>query len=187
MSDIDLIKHYRLGQFINIPIYQCREDGCWRGNGKSAEPSNICEKGDLCIGGGSGEHPALIIKNIQYCVANYLYQQGIEHLDIQNEMEVGLEKCFIFANWSNKTKSTFYKTIRLLHNAKKEEELEFVALSIGEFVFHHLPDYSSTILKWHNIWKEDIKKTNMFFLGVSFPIDEYCGNGRDLFDIKLNR
>ncbi|MFT8258506.1 MAG: hypothetical protein ACMZI2_04110 [Candidatus Symbiodolus clandestinus] len=69
MSYIDCFKHELLGYFnglpINHPLEKIIGDG-WGQYDFSATPEN------LILGGGSGEHPALVLHNLPALVAQYL-------------------------------------------------------------------------------------------------------------------
>ena len=184
MSDIDLIKHYRLGQFLEIPIYQCLEDGSRLGcDDQPPQPSLVCEKGYLCIGGGSGEHPAIVIKSVEYCVSRFLmYEHDVDTKDIKSAASKDIDDVVIFASWTKKEIKAFKKEIRKLTFANKGEEFSYMILKIGEFIFHYIPHYNSQILKWKEL-NQNIDLSHADLHGISLPLDEYGGNGKDRFKI----
>lgn len=78
MSYIDLIKHELVGFFNGLPVYhplETVEEGSWESYDFSCSPAN------LIIGGGAGEHPALVLHNLESLVAAYLL-----HAIAQNEV-----------------------------------------------------------------------------------------------------
>lgn len=69
MSYIDTIKHELVGYINGLPIYHPLEtvtDGKWGDYDFSCSPEN------LVIGGGAGEHPALVIHNLGSLAALYI-------------------------------------------------------------------------------------------------------------------
>jgi len=64
MSYIDCFNHKTLGFIGDIAVYQALEDII--GNDFQ------CEKNQIIIGGGSGEHPAVVINNLTLAIYMYL-------------------------------------------------------------------------------------------------------------------
>jgi len=189
MSDIDMIKHYRLGLFFGIPVYQCLEDGCWIGKTDKAEPSSMAEKNDICIGGGSGEHPAIVIKKIDSCVARYLKYTGRSDDDIIKSANIRLNSFIIYCNWKKENHGEFYE--RCCYSYKffrKNMSFEgWIAANIGEFIFHLIPSYTPLIKKWHD---KECNDHDIIFGNILFPYGKYSGNGLDRFrivDIDLKK
>lgn len=79
MSAIDTLTHAHVGYFCDLPIYWVFEEGKL---GSLTDQSNDYEKVInqyyLSIGGGSGEHPALIIKNDAVI---YHFMKSIEEIE----------------------------------------------------------------------------------------------------------
>ena len=64
MSAIDTFNHAHVGNFFNIPIYWIfEENSLSRLTDNSNDKNIIIDQSFLSIGGGSGEHPALIFQN----------------------------------------------------------------------------------------------------------------------------
>src|SRR5688500_12911165 len=103
MSDIDLILHYRVGLFATLPIYMAREDGCWLGRPRAPDPSSVMRKGDLAIGGGGGEHAALVIHSPVHCVARFLHDGGFEDAAARDFPSVADPKFFTFCEGYSET------------------------------------------------------------------------------------
>ncbi len=182
MSDIDLVKHYRLGVFLGIPVYQCLENECRIGNSDQVEPSSVAEQNDICIGGGSGEHPAILIKKIDSCVARYLKYIGCNGDDIEKSARVRLSSVVIYCGWEKQHHDEFYKRCCGFYTLfKKRMSLEgWIAVNVGEFIFHVIPSYSPLIKKWYN---EECNHDDILFENILFPYSKYTGNGLDRFRI----
>jgi hypothetical protein len=145
MSDIDLIQHYRLGLFLGkIAVYQCLEDVCWIGRKDKTQPSGVVEKNDICIGGGSGEHPAIVIKKMESCVARYLQYTGCRRENIKRHVSVKLNAFIIFCEWKKHDHDAFYEFCYDSYRFfKKQMRFDgWIAASVGEFIFHVIPSYS---------------------------------------------
>ena len=147
MSYIDCFDHEYIGSLGYLPIYrplQVIEGDGWGSYDFSASPKN------LVLGGGSGEHPGLVIHKLESLVANFLY------LQINDEKEAKISKenidyitniCYEndvleFCGWSIRqyvsltemAKSTAF-TIPL----KEGEEVEdWLCKSIGELIYFSL-------------------------------------------------
>ena len=79
MSYIDTIKHELVGYINGFPIYHPLEtviDGEWGGYDFSCSPQK------WIIGGGAGEHPALVIHNLGSLVALYILLCIEKHTEI---------------------------------------------------------------------------------------------------------
>ncbi len=75
MSHIDSIKHELVGHLNGLPIYHPLEDSpraTW------GDPDFSCGKSNLVLGGGSGEHPGLVIHNLPALVCKYLLYEIAE-------------------------------------------------------------------------------------------------------------
>lgn len=95
MSAIDSIKHERIGTYNGLPVYKPFHN--------SEDRSVPCKVGDLVLGGGSGEHPALVITNIDRLVFQYLLNHVEDELPINlrvRYLAVPFVKCFQYHYWS---------------------------------------------------------------------------------------
>ena len=74
VSHIDSFKHELIGLFGGLPVYRPLQliDGDFQ-----------CDVNQLVLGGGSGEHPALVVKNLLAAVACYLDEE-LDSLDNEN-------------------------------------------------------------------------------------------------------
>jgi hypothetical protein len=145
MSYIDTFDHEYCGQIGYIPIYhplQAVDDG---------DEFN-CDPSCLVLGGGSGEHPALVIKRLDYLVALFL----LEIINDENETIVGIDtfrflqdiSCesdpYRFEDWSVRHFAALLEMARSNLNWKPIEDNQSVEdwlfTSIGEFVYFSLPE-----------------------------------------------
>lgn len=67
MSAIDTTSNVHCGNFNDIPLYWCPEGGDLHQLVEDAPEDAVIKKSHLFIGGGSGEHPALLL-NINKCI-----------------------------------------------------------------------------------------------------------------------
>lgn len=156
MSYIDSIKHELVGYINGLPIYHPLEtikDGAWGEYDFSCSPEN------LVIGGGSGEHPALVVHHLGSLVARYLLlciEKNVEHfsdriptppeetVDRLSDIAFDTGETLEFCNWSmthirdfvDLAKSPLHQTP--LHETQDPEE--WIKESIGEFVYFSLPE-----------------------------------------------
>jgi len=155
MSYIDTIKHELVGYLNGLPIYLPTENlpkSFW-GN-----PDFSCGTSNLVIGGGSGEHPALVIHHLSALVCEYLLY-NIEQFELfysdgyqvppdkaQNQLvDIALttEPTLEFCGWSMQDQKKFIENAMskvhfspLVENGDAEK---WIRLSIGEFVYFSLP------------------------------------------------
>lgn len=155
MSYIDTIKHELVGYFNGLPIYHPLEtikEGKWGESDFSCSPDN------LVIGGGGGEHPALVIHDLETLVVFYILtciEKNEKHfsdsftpppdktIDRLNDIMFSTKENLEFCSWSMKqirdfvelAKSPLHQT-PLLDNQAVED---WIRDSIGEFVYFSLP------------------------------------------------
>jgi hypothetical protein len=132
MSDIDLIRHSRIGQFGRVPIYLCHEDGCWLGK-LPLEPSSVALRNAICIGGGGGEHPAAVINHPWTCVRAFTssaYNGAVEIIFCDGLSE---------KEWQNRFYSDFEPYLGSMSFR------QWMAECVGEFLFFMLSDIDPRI------------------------------------------
>lgn len=153
MSYIDTIKHELVGYLNGLPIYHPLEN---LPRSKWGDPDFSCDQSNLVIGGGSGEHPGLVIHNLPSLVCEYLLydiKQNAEHFPdyrrpsdsaqkLLLDIAVGEESNLEFCGWSMKHHSQFIKcAMSPVHAHPLSEEgiaEEWIRLSLGEFVYFSL-------------------------------------------------
>lgn len=156
MSYIDTIKHEIVGHLNGLPIYhplEIHKEGAW------SDPYFSCTPDNLILGGGAGEHPALVIHGLGALVARYI----LHYVDTLTDLEKNYpalpddttewlqdlafpetSEMLEFCGWRMVHYSKFVENAksqvngRPLENPEKAEE--WIKLSIGEFVFFSMPD-----------------------------------------------
>ncbi|MCG8472064.1 MAG: hypothetical protein MI742_09425 [Desulfobacterales bacterium] len=149
MSYIDSYDHEYIGALGYLPIYrplEVIEGDKWGGYNFSATPDN------LILGGGSGEHPGLIVHRLDSVVARFLYDQmtdaeeaGVSEADLDIITDLSYsEGVFEFCGW------TIRQYANLAQMAAWEgfstplsdgEGVEgWLSRSIGELVYFSLPE-----------------------------------------------
>jgi len=101
MSYIDLFKHEYIGEISGLPLYRAQEDI----DGDEFQ----CKEGQYIIGGGGGEHPAIIINEVYKAIfLNMHYENNdwgsIRDIDYINNLE--------FFGWMIHTYANFDKLAR---------------------------------------------------------------------------
>jgi len=162
MSYIDTIEHELVGYFNGLPIYHPLETintEKWGAYDFSCSPQN------LVIGGGAGEHPALVIHNLENLVIGFLLlgfekiitmkEEGKYHCGFDIPSEELIEsldemlyendsECLEFCNWSMKNIKDFVDLAKSpLHSTPLSDEKdseEWIKNSIGEFIYYSLPE-----------------------------------------------
>jgi hypothetical protein len=161
MSHIDSFKHEIVGLFGNIPIYHPLEK--IKGDFK-------CNPSQLLLGGGNGEHPALVIKNPTATVAWFLehtleplrsddvkakshpLKRHLEEWDsvVESHINWSEKAHLIFYDWSMQTHHDFYKlcistAIPNPYPEDKQSIEEWLILGFGEFIFFAMPELAEKI------------------------------------------
>ena len=156
MSYVDTFMHEFVGNLNGLPIYhplETNKDGAWGDADFSCTPEN------LIIGGGSGEHPALVIHGLESLVANYVILCIDKHTELNRGYPVPPESTLNrlydlalfkesdnleFCGWRMSHVSEFVENAKSKIHAtpldNPDEAEEWIKLSIGEFVFYSMPD-----------------------------------------------
>jgi hypothetical protein len=155
VSHIDSFKHSLVGSFLGIPVYLPLEDidGDFR-----------CTTQQLLIGGGSGEHLALVVQKPLAAVAMFLAEE-VPHLPLSPEtgeawkavyqpfIESDFWAILRFYEWDIKTYHSFFECCKNGHainrysvysSSKKLEE--WLILGFGEFIFFSMPQLAAEIV-----------------------------------------
>ena len=153
MSYIDCFKHEIVGIIAGIQIYHplvsiINTDGS----------DFSCTHRDLVIGGGEGEFPGIVVCNVPAVVDYFLHYQARHDLRIDpNELtpfdEIVAADCFDLTTLSDDFKTNFhiramgekcetpYSINMSLFGGKKRTTMEeWLAVSIGEFVYLSMPE-----------------------------------------------
>ncbi|MGO2335790.1 hypothetical protein [Providencia sp.] len=159
MSYIDTFRHELLGYFNGLPIYHPLDivsaEG-WR------EPDFSCAPDTLVLGGGSGEHPALVLHNLPSLAAGYLFLalERFEHyfpdvaLNIPQEAINAMTDIYYlkadleFCGWSMLQTHEFVNNAKSsLHCSPLEDNQSvegWIENSIGEFIYYSIPELINT-------------------------------------------
>lgn len=157
MSYIDTINHSYVGNFAGLPVYHPLENLDEEKQDEfSATPQN------LILGGGSGEHPGLVIQDLDFCVWQFLdalvdlQNKDMDKLEFFTKFEKGIPNYTMSEHtiYSNLEYSTWpmQNVARFVEQVNKEfdESIEYyktkdkfnrsavelkINIMIGEFVF----------------------------------------------------
>ena len=194
MSYIDCYDHEYIGCLGYLPIYRPLHniDGeAWGGHDFSATPKN------LILGGGSGEHPGLVVHKLQSLVATFLYDQITETDEEQIskcDSDYLIDLCYSeqileFCGWSINQYAALKQMAQsatFMTPLKEDEEVEqWLCKSLGELVFFSLHDLNPEHDRLANIFRPfDITATmrNVLCPPPGFP---KCG-GRKVVDGKVS-
>ena len=164
MSFIDCFRHEMVGYFGGVPVYHPLQ---------KISGDFSCDETQLVLGGGCGEHPALIIKNPLASVAWFLRSeidelaqiaaQDSEHTfnAVQGKWEYLVEKYdnknhiehLEFCEWSVATYKYFFErctSLAMLNPFFEESEQCFeswLIMGFGEFIFFAMPELAAEIME----------------------------------------
>lgn len=163
MSYIDSINHSYVGSFAGLPVYHPLEILDEAGTDEfTATPAN------LVIGGGGGEHPGMVVQNLDFCVLAYLetivetsgicpkdspfFSKWLNHIEQHaSDKEYNQYSYWgnlLLAHWSmdqicaftTRVNQAFNKGWQLLSDTPCNYSCEEkICVMIGEFVFHSAP------------------------------------------------
>jgi hypothetical protein len=150
MSFIDVFGHEYVASFARLPVYHPLQ----RITGEfEAGPDT------LLLGGGSGEHPALIVRHLDhvagYYVAEMLERVDAEHLADQSEIldnPVSPFECLEFTHWGVADYAVFFeacKSAAMPHepfNPKEHGGFEsWLVKQFGALIFRSMPDLAPAL------------------------------------------
>ncbi len=164
MSYIDIFPHRRVGTLAGYPLYHPTSDITGHGRGHpqfSATPKN------LILGGGSGEHPGLVVHEFDVIVRLYLLHaidlstsagtprtSAIE--DLEDDLVAGLELrfdlMFDFCGWEIEEIVALAGAVKSPALATPYDEAShssiehWLAYSLGELCVMELPELMSPVL-----------------------------------------
>lgn len=196
MSHIDSFKHEIVGNFGRIPVYHPLEE---------IEGDFICGPGNLLIGGGSGEHPAIVVRNPTAAVAEFLSYE-LSHYSSEDDVKeypilkvkakwlkiikphfnLRHNRIIEFCEWHVSTYVNFEEHCRSegLQNpydpARHERGFEdWLIVSLGEFIFYAMPQLASEIVsKLHKPYTyfHHITYNNIMVIPPNMPVYSIGGN-----------
>ncbi len=196
MSHIDSYDHEFLGYLGYLPIYHPLEafgQGIpWGDYDFGAGPGN------LVLGGGSGEHPGLVVHRLECLAARFIYEQLSEEelasLEKgERELLSGLAfedsaRLFEFCDWRVSQYHALYemavKSAYTTLNEDQEVE-EWLALSLGEFIYFSLPDLNpehDKLLSIASRFRIDPLMENVRITPPGYPLDR--GRRREADEVR---
>ncbi|WP_420385998.1 hypothetical protein [Roseivirga sp.] len=151
MSYIDSFDHEYVGQLGYLPIYhplETLEQVKWGDYDFGADPTN------LILGGGSGEHPGLVLHRLECFVAKFLFDQiteDDEQLMSHEDRDFVIDLAFVnyielleFCEWRISEIANFHKMAKsstMGYRLTKNDIMEdWLIKSIGELVYYALPE-----------------------------------------------
>lgn len=193
MSHIDSFNHEIVGQFGGLPVYHPLED---------IEGDFVSTPTQLLIGGGSGEHPALVIESPLKAVAWFLHDQfeslknpalSPERFPLKTKIDEwepiiapyltsSHDEILTYYDWDTETYSNFTELCKspALPNPLDDDQLEiWLILGIGEFVFFAMPELAPDIMTKLEDPYSCFKHTyynNIMVIPPNFPVYANGGN-----------
>ncbi|AJZ90616.1 hypothetical protein VW41_17065 [Klebsiella michiganensis] len=193
MSYIDSIKHELVGFFNGLPVYhplETVEGESWGSYYFSCSPAN------LIIGGGAGEHPALVLHNLESLVAAYLLhaiEQDEVHFaeryspppDHTRETLFDIFLCekpaLEFCGWSMKQIHDFVELAKSpLHASPLKADQspeEWIKISIGEFIYFSLSELNPLAKEMATL--EGIEQPGYWLRNVTCPPPNYVKSKKE--------
>lgn len=155
MSHIDSFHHRHLGNLLGrYPIYQALEDI----NGDFQAAS-----GQLILGGGSGEHPAMVIDDASACVAAlyWLEDDSAKTSGLQDDLCFDYAQVFCCYDWFFQDFYHFYDYCEPAHQhwhyADSGSCLEqWLMCQIGAFIYQHCPELMPPWAQQHRILSKSL-------------------------------
>jgi hypothetical protein len=186
MSYIDTVDHSYVGRLFGWPVYHPL--GVYTGDEFDADPTN------LVIGGGSGEHPGMVIRSLDACILQYIefcYEYAGQEepdwlLDLHDEVAESYVNLFdhtwpmqSVSTLAIKAKAAFEEVVA--NKIKPLPHIEnMLAIMIGEFLYYSarrlLSEKVNVALIEHfkDVWAFS------FFEVITVPSKGYPPSGRRL-------
>jgi hypothetical protein len=159
MSYIDTFSHEFVGFFAGLPIYRSLVDHT---EDDDSPAYFSCSTHDFIIGGGPGEHPALLIKNPSEAVSYYFRAWLEDESGLTEEEQDSLEEnllphpdwknVFSFCGWGVETYAKFLERCKSNAVVTPYNEVEFgffenwLYISFGEFIFFSFPEFAESFI-----------------------------------------
>jgi hypothetical protein len=155
MSYIDTFDHELVGFFAGLPLYHPLEVVAGSGGDEFG-----CTPRELVLGGGSGEHSAVVLRQPPAAVALFLQAAlppdarplALETQQLLDEIPP-FDECLHFAGWSTADFVSFNERCRapsFIRPYRVEEDgalEEWVLCNLGEFVYFAMPELAPDVLK----------------------------------------
>lgn len=186
MSHIDSFEHEIVGFFGGLPVYHLLVN---------VEDSNLkCTSKQLMIGGGSGEHPALVIENPLAAVAWFI-DDSLEESDncsmgedwagiIEPYLNYDPENILNYYDWRIETYQRFAELCKSENLPNPYNNFEgtleaWLILGFGEFIYYAMPDLAHEIMsKLKNPYQgcSHMKYNNILLIPPNIPVYANAGN-----------
>lgn len=168
MSYIDTFGHEFMGFFAGLPIYRSLVD--WVSDDGNPQYFS-CSKSDLIVGGGPGEHLALLVRNPEQAVS-YFFREWLEkYSDLDQESyEEGLldfpdwNEVLVFCGWRLENYQNFIERCKSVALVTPYTEGEYgyienwLYTSFGEFIFFSYPEMAKEIIDKNSVLAQKIKR-----------------------------
>lgn len=168
MSHIDSFEHRQLGTLLGrYPIYQALED---------IDGDFQALTGQILLGGGSGEHPAMVVEDTAACVAAlyWLEDSTAEIAGVKDDLCFNYSHVFAFYDWFIEDFHNFYSYCEPSHqhwqyHAEGTCLEQWLMCQIGAFIYQHCPELLPPWAKRQRI----IGKTVLFACsGIELATDQ---------------
>ncbi len=181
MSYIDSFDHELIGYIGYLPVYRVLEvihGDSWGGDDFSATPDN------LILGGGSGEHPALVVHQLASLVVRFLYDQITEDeaQALSQDEQDYLHHWYYagntleFCQWSVRQYADLQQmaasTAFITPLSEQQEVENWLMLTLGELIYYALPELNPEHHKLAAMFKRfDIRPTmrNVSIVPPGYP------------------
>jgi len=162
MSEIDTFRHEFVGLFLGVPIYhplepgqlgwRARQDGHRQPHQEWDRPN--CGPETLVLGGGDGEHPALIFHDIEHAVAQYLaweFDKDVLPADVLEKAKSHDDtQTLEYCKWTSQDHRDFYQRCRFEYRVRRVK-LRFeswLLIVMGEFALLSLDKLFPAVAAW---------------------------------------
>lgn len=129
MSHIDTLKHQRLGTINDLEVYLLLEKD---------DSEFKAKAGTVVLGGGGGEHAPIVVRNLTYCVANYIDESGIYADEAIDEILMSSDRftAIEFVDWTVASYYFFYENFVNNGVDLETDNVEnLVTLAVGKLIF----------------------------------------------------
>lgn len=160
MSYIDSYDHELVGFFAGLPLYHPLENiapPAYIGIGPQNEDFS-CPPAQLVLGGGSGEHPGLVLTDPGTAALHFLRAALPPKHEISEQAQALFDKawaaidCLTFAGWGLETYASFVARCSSpafvsSYSKKSDATLEeWLVCNLGEFVYFAMPELAADVL-----------------------------------------
>ncbi len=178
MSYIDTFDHELVGFFGGLPLYHPLEVV----SGTSVPGEFACSPSQLVLGGGDGEHPAIILHDAAGAVTIFVglwFEAGNKQDDLSTEALAILDqaptptRCLKYADWELEKYASFFArclspAFPTPYRIERHMSMEgwFVA-SLGEFIYFSMPELATETVKL--LHEADVRIHEPLFFNVTVP------------------